>query len=103
MYLYSAIVFLLLLPAWVLGQTVDFDLITSPTQDQIVVAGSTLDIIWIPTDNYTTDTVSLTLLEGTSPAKSELGDVIKGKPRVFRSFSVQATVEPRHKNGFRRQ
>ncbi|KUJ22556.1 uncharacterized protein LY89DRAFT_303726 [Mollisia scopiformis] len=58
------------------AQTAGFDPITAPTQDQDVAAGSTLDIIWEPSANYT-GTISITLLEGATPATLSLGDVVK--------------------------
>ncbi len=58
--------------AWLLAavglvgaQTTGFDPISSPTQDETVAAGSTLDIVWSPSSDYS-GTVSLTLLGGQS-------------------------------------
>lgn len=56
--------------------TAGFDVLTSPTQDQTVAAGSTLDIIWEPTAAFDKETVSITLLQGSTPSTLVAGDVI---------------------------
>ncbi|KAE8447490.1 hypothetical protein EG329_010763 [Mollisiaceae sp. DMI_Dod_QoI] len=73
---FSTISAILAFAASTYAQTAGFDAITAPTQDQNVAAGSTLDIIWEPSANYT-GTVTITLLEGATPSTLEKGPVIK--------------------------
>lgn len=61
------------------AQTAGFDALTSPTQDQTVAAGSTLDIIWEPTALYNKDTVTITLLQGTTPSTLSTGATVASK------------------------
>lgn len=75
---FSIIAATLALAASVCAQTAGFDPITAPTQDQTMAAGSTLDIVWEPTANYSSDTVTITLLQGATPSTLELGNVVKG-------------------------
>lgn len=58
------------------AQTAGFDAITAPTQDQNVAAGSTLDIVWEPTSTYNNDTITITLLEGSTPATLSTANVV---------------------------
>jgi len=58
------------------AQTAGFDALSSPTQDQEVAAGSTLDIIWEPTATYNNDTVTITLLEGSTPSTLSTGPIV---------------------------
>jgi hypothetical protein len=73
---FSTISAVLAFAASTYAQTAGFDPITAPTQDQNVAAGSTLDIVWEPSANYT-GTVSITLLEGATPSTLTLGNVVK--------------------------
>jgi len=73
---FSTISAVLALAASACAQTANFDAITSPTQDQTVAAGSTLDIVWEPSADHT-GTVTITLLQGATPATLSLGDVVK--------------------------
>jgi len=56
--------------------TPGFDPITSPIQDQNIAAGSSFDIVWDPSANYT-GTVTIQLLQGATPSTLSTGDVIK--------------------------
>jgi hypothetical protein len=68
---------ILALTAGVFAQTTNFDPITAPTQDQNVPAGTSLNIVWQPSTTYT-GTITITLLEGSSPSTLALGPVISG-------------------------
>lgn len=70
---------ILALSSVVSAQTTGFDAITAPTQDQSVAAGTTLNIVWEPT-NFTgaADTVTITLLQGATVGTLSLGPVITG-------------------------
>jgi len=54
--------------------TPGFDAISSPTQDQVVIAGSPLDIIWAP--EKVTGTITITLLQGPNPSSLAFGPVV---------------------------
>jgi len=56
--------------------TAGFDVITQPIQDANVPAGSSFDIVWDPSANYT-GTVTIQLLQGATPSTLSAGDVIK--------------------------
>jgi hypothetical protein len=58
--------------------TAGFDPITAPFQDQNVPAGAPFDIVWDPSKDYT-GTVTIQLLQGSTPSTLSLGPVIKGK------------------------
>jgi hypothetical protein len=68
---------ILALSSSVFAQTTGFDPISSPTQDQNVPAGTSLDILWQPSTTYT-GTITITLLEGATPSTLALGAVIAG-------------------------
>jgi hypothetical protein len=68
---------ILALSSSVFAQTSGFDAISSPIQDQNVPAGTSLDIVWQPSTNYT-GTVTITLLEGATPSTLALGPVLQG-------------------------
>jgi hypothetical protein len=57
--------------------TPGFDAISKPTQDQIINAGESLDIVWAP-DNVT-GTVTITLLQGGTPSTLSFGPVVAGE------------------------
>jgi len=65
---------ILALASSVFAQTAGFDAITSPSQGQNVVAGSSLDIIWQPGSQ--TGTITITLLQGSSPAFLSPGQTV---------------------------
>ena len=67
------------LASTIFAQTAGFDAMTSPTQDQSVAAGSSLNIVW-DAGNYTadSDTITITLLQGADPSTLSKGQVIKG-------------------------
>lgn len=58
------------------AQTAGFDALSIPTQDQKVAAGSTLDITWEPTAAYNKDTVTITLLQGSTPSTLSAGPIV---------------------------
>jgi hypothetical protein len=68
---------ILALSSSVFAQTSGFDAISSPTSNQNVPAGTSLDIVWQPSTNYT-GTVTITLLEGSTPSTLVIGPVIQG-------------------------
>jgi hypothetical protein len=68
---------ILALSSSILAQTSGFDAISSPTLDQNVPAGTSLDIVWQPSTSYT-GTVTITLLEGATPNTLSLGAVVAG-------------------------
>ncbi len=80
---------ILALSSVVAAQTPGFDSITAPTQDQSVAAGTTLNIVWEPT-NFTapTDTVTITLLQGNTVGTLSLGAVIKGSSGIKRRMKL---------------
>ncbi|KAF4631925.1 hypothetical protein G7Y89_g6211 [Cudoniella acicularis] len=59
----------------VIAQTAGFDPILSPTGDQTVVAGSSLDIVWQPSSQYT-GAISIQLLQGATPSAVSPGIII---------------------------
>jgi len=59
----------------VFAQTAGFAVMTVPTQDQNVAAGSTLDITWQPSTTNT-GPITIQLLQGASPPTLEIGDTI---------------------------
>jgi len=65
------------LQCFVNAQTANFDEITSPTQDQNVAAGSSLDIVWKPSEQYS-GTVTIQLLQGATPSTLSKGGVVAG-------------------------
>jgi len=63
----------LALASSVVAQTSGFDAITAPTQDQQIAAGSNFTIVWTPSPGgYDNDTISITLLYGTSASTLQL-------------------------------
>jgi len=68
---------ILALSSSILAQTSGFDAISSPTLDQNVPAGTSLDIVWQPSTDYT-GTITITLLEGATPNTLSLGAVVAG-------------------------
>jgi len=68
---------ILALSARVFAQTGGFDVMSSPTQDQTVAAGSVLPIVWAASANYTGTTVTIQLLQGLTPGTLQLGQIIK--------------------------
>jgi hypothetical protein len=68
---------ILALSSSILAQTSGFDAISSPTLDQNVPAGTSLDIVWQPSTSYT-GTITITLLEGATPNTLSLGAVVAG-------------------------
>ncbi|KAE8454392.1 hypothetical protein EG329_000014 [Mollisiaceae sp. DMI_Dod_QoI] len=86
MYSYTFVLLLLFFQTHVFAQTAGFDVITAPTQDQNVAAGSILNIVWEPSASYS-GTVTLQLLEGSTPATLAQGDVIVGTLRIVFTFT----------------
>lgn len=68
---------ILALTSSVFAQTANFDSITVPTQDQVVAAGSTLDITWEPSTVYN-GPITIQLLQGATPSTLEIGETISG-------------------------
>lgn len=67
----------MLLAAVTTAQTAHFDPMTSPTQDQILIAGSSFDIKWQP--GNITAPVTLKLIQGATFDTLEPGQVIAGR------------------------
>ena len=65
----------------VVAQTAGFDEITSPTQDQILPAGSSVDIVWTSSTQYA-GTITITLLQGSTSSALSVGNVIAGLTRI---------------------
>lgn len=61
----------------VFAQTAGFAVMTVPSQDQNVEAGSTLDITWAPSTTNT-GAITIQLLQGASPSTLEIGETIAG-------------------------
>jgi hypothetical protein len=61
----------------VISQTVNFDIITSPTQNQPLLAGSLVDIVWTYSSQYA-GTVSIALLMGSSSSALNPGSLLAG-------------------------
>ncbi|KAH9219018.1 Ser-Thr-rich glycosyl-phosphatidyl-inositol-anchored membrane family-domain-containing protein [Leptodontidium sp. 2 PMI_412] len=59
----------------VFAQTAGFAVMTVPSQDQNVEAGSTLDITWAPSTTNT-GAITIQLLQGASPSTLEIGETI---------------------------
>jgi hypothetical protein len=73
------------LQAFANGQTAGFDTITSPSLDQNVAAGSSLDIIWQPSMSYQ-GTITIKLLEGATPSTLSVGPIVAGSKLVILSL-----------------
>lgn len=60
------------------ASTDGFDVITSPTEGQKVVAGSSFDITWVPGDKpeYQNGTATIVLLQGSTQQDLQIGDTI---------------------------
>ncbi|KAF3762500.1 hypothetical protein M406DRAFT_107921 [Cryphonectria parasitica EP155] len=56
--------------------TEGFDAITSPTEDEVLTAGTTFTITWDPTAAYDDETVSIILLQGATQGTLELGPTV---------------------------
>jgi hypothetical protein len=73
----------LALTGTVYAQTAGFDVLgVSPYQDEVVTAGSSLDIKWTYTPDArwpASDTVTLTLLQGATPSTLQIGPVIESR------------------------
>jgi len=68
---------ILALVSSVLAQTTDgFDVISAPSKDQEVPAGTTFDIVWAPSTKFT-GTVTIGLLGGSSPSTLQTLSTIK--------------------------
>jgi hypothetical protein len=58
----------------VFAQTPGFDVLTKPTQDQVVKVGQTLDITWEP--STVKGTATIILLQGDTPSTLQLGQTV---------------------------
>ncbi|RDL36732.1 uncharacterized protein BP5553_06084 [Venustampulla echinocandica] len=70
----ATIVALAALASSVVAQTAGFDVMTSPTQDQEIPAGSSFDIVWTP--GSVEGTISITLMQGEAPKLLLLGETV---------------------------
>lgn len=71
---FSLVAVLAATAASVIAQTPGFDVTSTPTQDQTIKAGSSLEIVWEPATEK--GTVTITLLQGASPSTLQLGPVV---------------------------
>lgn len=70
---------LLAFAATALAQTAGFDVLTEPTKGESVPAGETFTIEWESTSKYASETVTLSLLGGSSPSTLQvLGTIASG-------------------------
>jgi hypothetical protein len=79
---------ILAMAASVFAQTADFDSIFTPTENQVVPAGSTLDITWAAPAKYAEGTVSISLIGGPAQKQQQpIMAIVGGIPNTAQAYT----------------